>query len=472
MKYLVRSCREDPGMAFAVRSGGETLQVQMVCLDELVSASDELRRIEALVDWGQVRGTAAPFYREDGPGRPGVDPAVFVKLALVVAWRGLPSMRGALRVAATDVAIRRFLGFGLTERLPDHSTFSHAQTKRFADSSVFEQLFTAVLRQCTEAGLVGGKRLLIDATHVKADAALKSLRAELSLAEAEAEAETALRAVGQQAGTGPVELSVVPEPAADAKADLESAPAATGVFAGTSDRPALKLAEPRTGPTPKRKASNVTAVSLSDPEAKLRHKPGHRTHLVHRAQVAVDPKARVIVAVQAETATGSEADALEALIGRARFAGHAARETVADAGYASLASYTKLESLKTTALIPPQPAAKHDAAVAARERMRSATGRDAAIDRQTHAEGAIAELKRHGMSRARCRGTRKTQLQLLAAATTINLKRLLRAQDGRTDEQASDRQARHLTITALLDLLTRLLRELDRLTAVDSSTGS
>jgi transposase len=118
-------------------------------------------------------------------GRSGLDPAVLVKLALVLSWRGLPSMRATLRVAGTDVSIRRFLGFGLTERLPDHSTFSHAQTKRFADSSVFEQLFTAVLRRCTEAGLVGGRRLLVDATHVEADAALKSLRAELSVVERE-----------------------------------------------------------------------------------------------------------------------------------------------------------------------------------------------------------------------------------------------------------------------------------------------
>jgi transposase len=102
---------------------------------------------------------------------------VLVKLALVLAWRGLGSMRETLRVAATDVSIRRFLGF---ERLPNHSTFSHAQTERFADSTVFEQLFTAVLRQCTEAGLVGGRRLVVDATHIEADAALKSLRAELT----------------------------------------------------------------------------------------------------------------------------------------------------------------------------------------------------------------------------------------------------------------------------------------------------
>jgi transposase len=165
--------------AFAVRSGEETRQVQMVCLDDLVPVDDDLRRIEALVDWGYVRETARPFYRSGGAGRHGIDPAVLVKLALVLAWRGLPSMRETLRVARTDMSIRRFLGFGLTERLPDHSTFSHAQTKRFADSSVFEQLFTAVLRQCSDAGLVGGRRLLIDATHIEADAALKSLRAEL-----------------------------------------------------------------------------------------------------------------------------------------------------------------------------------------------------------------------------------------------------------------------------------------------------
>src|SRR4051794_32025782 len=176
--------------AFSVRSGEETRQVQMVCLDDLVPVDDDLRRIERLVDWDHVRRTAEPFYRPGGAGRPGIDPAVLVKLALVLAWRGLPSMRETLRVAATDVSIRRFLGFGLTERLPDHSTFSHAQTKRFADSSVFEQLFTAVLRQCTQAGLVGGQRLLIDATHIEADAALKSLRAELTLVDQEPETET------------------------------------------------------------------------------------------------------------------------------------------------------------------------------------------------------------------------------------------------------------------------------------------
>src|SRR3954452_1548640 len=368
--------------AFAVRSGEETRQMQVVCLDDLVPADDDLRRIEALVDWDHVRRTAEPFYRPGGAGRPGLDPAVLVKLALVLAWRGLSSMRETLRVAATDVSIRRFLGFGLTERLPDHSTFSHAQTKRFAGSSVFEQLFTAVLRQCTEAGLVGGRRLVVDGTHIEADAALKSLRAELTPGD----------------GDGDGDGKIV------ADADAET-------------RPGLALAEPRTGPTPRRSASNATAVSRSDPDAKLRHKPGHRTHLVHRGQVAVDPKARVIVAVQAERATGSEAACLGDLVTRARFAGHSVLELAADSGYASQNAYAALQELGSVALIPPQPGAKHPVAEQARQRMRPPTGRDAAFDRQAHAEGAIAELKRHGADRARCRGTRLVQLQLLAAAT-------------------------------------------------------
>ena len=424
--------------AFAVRSGEETRQVQMVCLDDLVPADDELRRIEALVDWEHVRATARPLYRPGGAGRLGTDPAVLVKLALVLAWRGMPSMRATLKAAATDMSVRRFLGFGLTERLPDHSTFSHAQTRRFADSSVFEQLFTAVLRQCTEAGLVGGRRLLIDGTHIEADAALKSLRAELEPIDGD----------GDGDGDG-----IVPAGSA-------------------GPRPALKLAEPRSGPTPKRVASNATAVSQTDPDAKLRHKPGHRKHLVHRGQVAVDPKARVIVAVQAEPATGSEADCLTDIVTRARFAGHAVAELAADAGYASQDSYTALEKLKTTALIPPQPAAKHDAAVRARERMRTPAGRDAALDRQAHAEGAIAELKRHGADRARCRGTRLVQLQMLAAATAINLKRLLNAADAAGNGQTGVPAVRHAAIRVLTRALIDILTEIDRLTTTDLSTGS
>jgi len=86
-----------------------------------------------------------------------------------------------------------------------------------------------------------------------------------------------------------------------------------------------------------------------------------------------------------------------------------------------------LESKRVTAYIPPQKRMlAGERAQAARTRCKSPPGTGAAIDRMTHGEGAIAELKlRHALDRARWRGTRKLQLQLLIAATAVNLKRLL-----------------------------------------------
>lgn len=59
--------------AFAVRAGEETMQMQVVCLDDLVPVEDPLRRMERLVDWGQVRRTAQPFYR---PAEPAVGASI------------------------------------------------------------------------------------------------------------------------------------------------------------------------------------------------------------------------------------------------------------------------------------------------------------------------------------------------------------------------------------------------------------
>jgi hypothetical protein len=102
-----------------------------------------------------------------------------------------------------------------------------------------------------------------------------------------------------------------------------------------------------------------------------------------------------------------------------------------------------MHDLGVAAYIPPQPHAKHPAAQHARALTRTPVGVDVKIQRTVHAEGAISELKRHGRGRARSRGTRKLQLQLLAAATAINLKRLLAHQNAddasNTQDNRSDR---------------------------------
>ena len=123
-----------------------TLQIEMVCLDELVPVDDRLRRLDGLVDWGFVRVEAARYYAAV-VGRPSIDPIVLVKLMLVGALEGIDSMRELLRVASMRVDIRRFLGYGFMERLPVHQTISHAQTRRFVDAKLFERLFLRDGRQ-------------------------------------------------------------------------------------------------------------------------------------------------------------------------------------------------------------------------------------------------------------------------------------------------------------------------------------
>ena len=391
-------------MAMGPAKGQEaTRQLEMVCLDQLVPDDDRYRRIDALVDWGFVRAVAAPYYAE-AVGRPSVDPIVLVKLMLAGALEGIGSMRELLRLGGRDLALRRFLGFGLGERLPAHQTVSEAHSRRFVDARVFEQAFQRTVALCAEQGLLDGTHLSVDAFHAEADAALKSLRASLALIPAAEPCEDERP------------LGVEPE--------LPGAP------------PQLSLAEPRSGPTPRRRSSNQTSVSYTDPDAKLRGKPGQRPHLVHRGQVGVDPQARCVVACLGEGADGYEGDGLAPILDRARFACPELASVGADQGYAAERIWKDARRRRLIAYIPPQktmlpPAAceprtgAEGEALAARKRCKSEAGIWAHRRRMADAEGVISELKlRHGLARARCRGTPLFHVQLLLGCAAINLKRL------------------------------------------------
>lgn len=64
------------------------------------------------------------------------------------------------------------------------------------------------------------------------------------------------------------------------------------------------------------------------------------------------------------------------------------------------------------------------------------------------------------------------QLQLLAAATVINLKRLIAHHNGAELGQTGDPDAPCRHDHSLTGLLTRVVDEISRLVAADSSTGS
>jgi transposase len=382
------------------RTKEATRQLAMVCLDELVAEDDRYRRIDELVgDWGFVREAARPYYA-DAVGRPSIDPTVLLKLMLAGALEGICSMRELLRVAALRLDLRLFFGYGLGERLPAHQTISEAQTQRFADGDVFERLFLHTVALCKQHGLIEGSHLSVDGFHSEANAALRSLRASLTPLAAEASGER--------------------------ERDDAAAP----------DPPRLRLAEPRSGPTPTRKASNASVVSATDADARLKGKPGQRPHLVYRGHVGVDPKARCIASCLGERAEGHEGDALAPLLDRVRFVLPALASVGADQGFAAERVWEDAAERRVVAFIPPQktmlPRTGNEPrtnaqrlALEARARAKSERGLWAYRRRMTDAEGVIAELKNlHGLDRVRSRGTPAFHVQLLLGCAAINLKRL------------------------------------------------
>jgi transposase len=404
-----------------VKGQAATLQMEMVCLDELVPEDDRYRRLDRLVDWSFVRELATAYYAED-VGRPSIDPIVLVKLMVAGALEGIGSTRELLRQAGMRLDLRRFLGYGLCERLPVHQTLSHAHTRRFVDAALFERLFLRSLELCKQHGLVEGTHLSIDGFHAEADAALASLRASLAVAPApQAEAGAEVEPSGGSA----------PEPAGQLALGEQPASARP-----EGERPALRLAEPRSGPTPKRRSSNASSVSVTDPRAKLRGKPGQRPHLVYRGQVAVDRRKRVIVACRGEQADGFEGDAVEPLLDRARFACPELASIGADSGFAAERVWRAAAQRRIAAYVPPQPTMLPKAgeeptteaqrqALAARARCKSPAGIEAHFARMADAEGVIGELKNQGTAaRAQRRGTPHFHVQLLLNCTAVNCKRL------------------------------------------------
>jgi len=114
----------------------------------------------------------AGFYAET-MGRPGLPPGIYFRLLLIGYFEAIDSERGIAWRAADSLALRDFVGVGLDEAPPDHSTTS--RTRRLIDLETHRAVFTWVLQCLSTAGLVKGKTIGIDATTLEANAALRSI---------------------------------------------------------------------------------------------------------------------------------------------------------------------------------------------------------------------------------------------------------------------------------------------------------
>src|SRR5918998_2596783 len=77
-----------------------------------------------------------------------------------------------MRVVADRLSLRWYLGYDLTEPLPDHSSLTRIRQRYGV--AIFRRFFEAIVAQCQAAGLVWGQELYFDATQVDANASLGS----------------------------------------------------------------------------------------------------------------------------------------------------------------------------------------------------------------------------------------------------------------------------------------------------------
>jgi len=203
-----------------------------------------------------VEDQCRPFYAPV-MGRPSLAPGRYFRLLLVGYFEGLDSERGIAWRAADSLAVRHFLGLGLDEAAPDHSTIS--RTRRLIDIEAHQAVFTWVQERLVTVQLLRGKTLAVDATTLEANAAMRSI-------------------VRRDTGESYQQF-------------LTRLAAASGLK--TPSREALARLDRRR----KKRTANAEWVNPSDPDAKVTQLKDGRTPLAHKVEHAVDLDTGALVAV-------------------------------------------------------------------------------------------------------------------------------------------------------------------------------
>src|SRR5580692_4793294 len=213
---------------------------------------------------GFAEETCRRFYSKTG--RPGLAPAVYFRLLLVGYFEGIDSERGIAWRAADSLALRSFLGYGLSDATPDHSTIS--RTQRLIDVETHRMVFGWVLRVLAEEGLLKGNTVAIDGTTLEANAALRSI-------------------VRRDTGEAYDDF-------------LKRLAKESGIETPTREQLA-KLDRKR----PK-KGSNDDWKNPHDPDARITKMKDGRTHLAHKAEHAVDLESGALLAVTLQSAADGD----------------------------------------------------------------------------------------------------------------------------------------------------------------------
>lgn len=151
------------------KSAPQQLKYELVLLENLVSQDHLLRKIDKVIDFSFIDEICRPYYCENN-GRPAIEPEKLFRMLFIGYLYGIRSERRLVEEVKVNIAYRWFLGYNLEDKIPDASVIWQNRLRRYNGSDVPQQIFDNIVRQAMEHGLVGGKILYSDSTHLKANA--------------------------------------------------------------------------------------------------------------------------------------------------------------------------------------------------------------------------------------------------------------------------------------------------------------
>jgi len=148
---------------------GKQMKMELVMVENLVPENHLLRKIDKVIDFSFINEICKPYYCENN-GRPAIEPEILFRMLFIGYLYGIRSERRLVEEVQVNVAYRWFLGYDLEDKIPDVSVIWQNRLRRFNGTDIPQQIFDNIVRQAMKYGLVGGKVLYSDSTHLKANA--------------------------------------------------------------------------------------------------------------------------------------------------------------------------------------------------------------------------------------------------------------------------------------------------------------
>jgi transposase len=149
----------------------ENLFSMNVALENRVRKDHPLRDIKTLIDFDFTYKEVEEKYGSNG--NVSVPPPVIVKLMLLLVFYNVRSERELMNTLPERLDWLWFLGYTLDTSVPDHSVLSKARKKW--GQELFKKFFERIVLQCTQAGLVDGRKIFMDGSIIDADASNNSV---------------------------------------------------------------------------------------------------------------------------------------------------------------------------------------------------------------------------------------------------------------------------------------------------------